>query len=84
MLEQNHDKHHRKPQSEKVNNDPSNISIVPIKKHQAWHTLFENYNPEKIKSIINKIWLDPDYKFFVIRKRKLRKIPKSKMKWSIR
>lgn len=75
-------RHHRKPQSEGVNDDPTNISHVPIKKHQAWHTLFRDFKPEKIASIINQIWLDPDYKFFAYRKRKFRKIRRSKLKWS--
>lgn len=76
-------KHHRKPTSIGGNDDPSNISFVPDNKHKAWHTLFANYNPDKIKSLINKVWLDPDYKFFVVRKRKIGKIPKSKLKWTI-
>ncbi len=76
-------KHHRKPQSKKGTDDKSNISFVPIKKHEAWHTLFQDNHPLYICSQINNVWLDPDFKFFVYRKRKLRTIPKSKLKWSI-
>jgi len=75
-------RHHRKPRSEKLNNDPTNISVVPEKQHNAWHSLFYDFKPERIVSIINNVWLDPDYKFFVYRKRKLRNIPKSKLKWT--
>lgn len=65
--------HHRCPESRDGRDVPRNISRVPITKHRAWHTLFKNYTPQMIADIINKIWLDPDYEFVVVRKPKFRK-----------
>jgi hypothetical protein len=62
-------KHHRRPRSQGGGNEPENISVVNRDKHDAWHFLFKNYNPEQIAIIINNVWLDPRYKF-VVKKRK--------------
>ncbi|MFA5996878.1 MAG: hypothetical protein WC791_00105 [Candidatus Paceibacterota bacterium] len=65
--------HHRKPRSREGKSIPQNISKVPIKKHRAWHVLFRNHTPDVIAKIINKIWLDPDFEFVVVRKPKFQK-----------
>jgi hypothetical protein len=36
--------------------------MVPRKKHEAWHTLFENKSVEEIVELLNDIWIDPYYK----------------------
>jgi len=61
--------HHRCPRSLEGRSNPENISIVPIKEHQAWHLLFKNRPPEVIAGIINKRWIDPEWEM-VVRKRK--------------
>ena len=56
-------RHHRKPTSLLGKTEQRNISVVPKNKHEAWHLLFSNNSPEEIASIINRVWLDPDYHF---------------------
>lgn len=60
-------KHHRKPRSLGGQNTPENISNVDEVQHRAWHTLFINWTPYKICKRINQKWLDPEYKFVVIK-----------------
>lgn len=62
-------KHHRKCRSNGGTDSPKNISIVSEKSHQAWHTIFQDMNPEEIAQVINSVWLDPAY-YFECRKRK--------------
>ena len=64
------DPHHRRPQALGGQSNPENISIVPIKKHRAWHILFRNHPPEVIAEIINKTWLDPEFELVVIPRKK--------------
>jgi len=61
-------KHHRRPLSKGGLNDESNISLVPLNRHQAWHTLFVNKDPDEIVEEINDTWLDPDYKLILVSK----------------
>jgi hypothetical protein len=65
-------RHHRRPRSLGGTNEKSNISRVSITEHQAWHTLFQNFEPHVIAEIINNVWLDPDYEFILVRKRQIR------------
>lgn len=66
--------HHRRPESLGGKFTPENISRVPAGKHRAWHTLFKSHTPQVIADIINKIWLDPDWEFVVVpRKKKIRR-----------
>ena len=66
--------HHRRPESLGGKRIPENISLVPNHKHRAWHALFKNHPPEVIAQIINKVWLDPDFEFIVVpRKKKVRR-----------
>jgi len=59
-------KHHRKCRSNGGNSEARNISIVSNKQHEAWHTLFENKDPYEIVTIINRVWIDPDFEFVCI------------------
>ena len=62
-------RHHRKPRSLGGTAEKNNISRLPPKKHQAWHTLFPgNWTPERIVEEINNLYLDPSYHFIAIRK----------------
>jgi len=62
MCKKDFTRHHRLPQSKGGTDLPTNISMVPRKKHEAWHTLFENKSVEEIVELLNDIWIDPYYK----------------------
>jgi hypothetical protein len=55
------DRHHRKPRSIGGKNNKENVSILPRKKHVAWHVLFQNYDAPTIAEVINQFYLDPDW-----------------------
>jgi len=63
-------KHHRKCLSRKGSNTPTNISIVDEKRHQSWHNIFGNDEPKDIAQHINEVWLDPDWEFICIPRKK--------------
>ena len=44
------------------------MAEVPIKQHEAWHTLFYNLQPQMIAQLVNTYYLDPDYEFVVRRR----------------
>ena len=46
---------------------PQNISIVEVWRHNLWHTMFSNLTPEQICTEINHVWLDPNFRFDVVR-----------------
>jgi len=58
--------HHRKPRSIGGGNNTDNLIDVPVTKHRAWHTLFENLTAVFICRLINDVWLDTDYKFVCV------------------
>jgi len=60
--------HHRKPKSLGGKREPQNITLLPHKKHRAWHMLFANFPPERIAEEINTKYLDPDYHLVVQRR----------------
>jgi hypothetical protein len=60
--------HHRRPRSRGGDESHKNISIVKDSQHNAWHLLFENKTPQQIADFINAVWLDPDFKFQVIKR----------------
>jgi len=64
--EPEHTIHHRNPQSTGGTNEDRNLSKVDAKQHNAWHKLFKNAGPLSIAAIINKTWLDPDWKMIAI------------------
>ncbi|HKF48332.1 MAG TPA: hypothetical protein VKB38_13300 [Terracidiphilus sp.] len=66
--EQLFNRHHRKPKSLGGTKHHKNISWLPIEKHRAWHFLFQNWPPERIAEEINRVYLDPSYRF-VLRRR---------------
>lgn len=65
------DIHHRRPRSRGGGNNPENLSGVPVNYHQAWHKLFANLSPQEIAAIINDCWLDPDFYFVTIPRKKV-------------
>jgi hypothetical protein len=60
--------HHRKPRSRGGSDGCWNISNVKSKEHKACHTMFANMMPHDIASKINEVWLDPHYKFIVVKR----------------
>ena len=55
--------HHRLPSSRGGKSNPENLSKVPEKMHQGWHTLFCNMLAKEIAKLINDVWIDPAYIF---------------------
>jgi len=58
-------RHHRRPQSLDGCDQDWNISVLPEKKHQAWHCLFENMSAFEICKVINEKYLDTRYVFTI-------------------
>jgi len=59
--------HHRKPRSLGGGDSRRNRTKLRSDKHKAWHLLFTNFQPHQIAEEINQKYLDPDYKFVVVR-----------------
>ena len=68
MCKKDYTRHHRLPQSKGGTDLPTNISMVPRKQHEAWHTLFENKSAEQIIELINDVWIDPYYTLTLTRR----------------
>jgi hypothetical protein len=73
--------HHRLPRSQGGSNDDSNISIVNISKHDAYHLLFSRRDsrcmePHEIAQELNETWIDPKYALVAIPKSRLKEICK--------
>lgn len=66
-----HQAHHRLPESRGGTNEQRNISIVPKSYHDAWHHLFGNMTAEEVAQSITDTWICPDFYFIAVpRKRK--------------
>lgn len=61
-------RHHRKCKSNGGTDDVRNISTVSRLHHKAFHILFANFDPHQIATILNNLWIDPDYELVVRRK----------------
>ena len=57
------DFHHKKPRSNGGKTTDDNLVRVCKKKHNSWHNLFKNYHPEIVCQIINRVWIDTDFRF---------------------
>lgn len=62
--------HHRVPKFRKGTNDPSNLSVVCIMKHRAFHELFGVKTPEQIAEELNRKWIDPSKMLIVVDRNK--------------
>ena len=62
-------KHHRLPKSLGGSDAQRNISMVPEDMHVAYHKLFLNGNAGTVARILNAIWIDPDVKLIVVRRK---------------
>ena len=61
--DKHNDFHHRRPRSKGGKTKDDNLSRVNKNKHIGWHILFKNYHPEIICQIINRVWIDPEFRF---------------------
>lgn len=61
-------RHHRKNRANRGTDDESNISLVPRKKHESFHTLFSTMNTSQIAEELNKVWIDPTYELVVVKR----------------
>lgn len=52
-------KHHRRMRCHNGGDEPENISLVPRKKHEAFHRLFGNMTTREIVKLLNDVWIDP-------------------------
>ena len=60
--------HHRKPTSIGGSDDSRNKIELPTKRHEAWHTLFQNWSADRIAAEINDRYIDPDYQLVVVKR----------------
>lgn len=63
--EPRYSRHHRKCVANNGSGDDENISVVPEKKHRAWHMLFSSLTPHEIADYISEVWIEPKYRFIV-------------------
>jgi hypothetical protein len=61
--------HHRKARYNGGGDQPSNLIQVPENKHQAFHLLFNEGEPHHIRNVLNKIWIDPAYRFILVKRK---------------
>ena len=61
-------KHHRIPKSKTPDKRGGAIVSVPSNKHEAYHLLFDNKNPDEIAKILNDTWIDPNWVMIAIKK----------------
>ena len=59
--------HHRKPQSLGGGDDSANILKTTHNKHQAFHTLFDNWEVPRTVEELNR-WIDPQWEVIARRK----------------
>jgi hypothetical protein len=61
-------RHHRKPKSLGGGRNKRNISLLPNRKHIAWHILFANWPAHKIAEEINARYIDPEFRLVLERR----------------
>jgi hypothetical protein len=61
-------KHHRLPKSSNGSDKQDNISLVPLKKHQAYHCLFGTKTPQEIARCLTELWIDPSWELLAVKK----------------
>jgi hypothetical protein len=63
-------RHHRKPRSLGGGDENENISVVTLLQHQSFHNLFSNLTPPVIAQILNQKWIDPEYEFVCVKRKR--------------
>ena len=74
--------HHRKPRSRGGDSSARNCIRIKKSKHQSWHRLFDRDSPREIAKMITAIYLDPDFYFVAIPRKKSK--PKKKRRVFLR
>ena len=69
MKQKGYDFHHRLPRSRGGDDSEENLVQVPVVKHQAYHTLFQNHLPEEIARILNETWISKDWELTARRRK---------------
>jgi hypothetical protein len=62
--------HHRKPTSIGGTDEAWNKIRLPINLHRAWHTIAKNWSPRRIAQEINERYLDSEWKFIAVKRKK--------------
>lgn len=71
-------RHHRKSRALHGDSSPSNISEVPEKQHQAFHTLWDGTKTAReICDDLNNRWIDNDFFLVCIKRERKEKVLKS-------
>lgn len=63
-----HNVHHRRPICLSGTDAENNLSIVPMRQHDAFHLIFTDTSPEAIARVLSKVWIDPDYELVARKK----------------
>jgi hypothetical protein len=61
-----YNEHHRVPLSRGGSDNQSNLSVVRISHHRAYHQMFGCMTPEQIAKYLNLKWIDPKKMFIVV------------------
>jgi len=61
-------RHHKKMRCHGGGDDLRNISNIPQKWHRAFHTIFGNFETHTIMTMMNELFIDPDFEFVLRRK----------------
>jgi hypothetical protein len=75
-----YNRHHRLPKSRHGSNSKSNISVVPIRAHQAYNAIFGgNPTADEVVQQLNDRWIDPAYEieFYAVPKGDFRQCPEN-------
>lgn len=63
MRSRNNSRHHRQPIARGGNGKPDNLSQIPRKSHEAWHTVFNDMCVPGIVILLNEWFINiPDYR----------------------
>jgi len=63
-------RHHRKMKCHGGKTSRRNVIKIKDNLHRAWHVLFGNMLPADIARLITTIYLDPDYEFICVKRRR--------------
>jgi hypothetical protein len=61
-------RHHRKCRSNNGGNNKRNIKWLDNRKHEAYHLLFSNMNPQQVAQELSDKYIDPDFHMLAVPK----------------
>ena len=62
-------RHHRKPRCQGGDNTDDNVIKVPRNKHESFHLLFNEGDPEYIAKVLNETWINPEYEVRIVKRK---------------